>query len=703
MKFGLRTKLLTILVISGVLPLVVSLVVIETLGYRHLVSEQGARYQTEAAHVAHNLSVLVEHNIRTMTDFLTVSNAPEIVSYLEQSIPTLSAQQTRELDARWPSLAPDNPDIATIVNNPLAEKLRALKLINPLFVEIMITDDKGHLLAATGKTSDYDQSDESWWQKAMRLRASEAILTGLGFDKSAEVFSLDICLPVTDPRSPEKVVGVMKVVINASALFASAPLLSPEFDLVGEIVEPDGRILIRLNDRHFLPGQKDLPSNAIRHFQKKSAGWFLAGLTDGDEEMVGYAPFRLLGVLTSEGEIAGDEFFVVVHNKSETILAPLRHRAIMILAAGLVLVFICAGVGLFLSQRGILRPIETLRRAAAALAAVAGGKNGSSPVPQAREALQDVGDIRTGDEMEMLAGDFRTMASRLLRYQDDLRQEIDAKTQEIQRDLDMARDFQQAFLPRNYPKVPSSGERDRLTLNFHHAYRAAMSVSGDFFDVIKLNDHCAGVLVADVMGHGTRSALVTAILRTLLHSLARTAEDPGFFLSLLNHHFHQTMRSADQVIFATACYIVLDTRECVIRCASAGHPSPLIGNRRTGKIERLYGQLKENPALGLFPASSHTVFSRSLEKDDVLLLYTDGLIEALNSRDEDFGEKRLEEAMRDNLNRDIASLTQKVLAAVLKFTGPEALADDLCLVMAEAVANSSPSSINIPPTNALEL
>ena len=59
-------------------------------------------------------------------------------------------------------------------------------------------------------------------------------------------------------------------------------------------------------------------------------------------------------------------------------------------------------------------------------------------------------------------------------------------------------------------------EEGRFTLNFHHIYRAAMSVSGDFFDVIKLNDQCAGVLIADVMGHGTRSALVTAILRTLL-------------------------------------------------------------------------------------------------------------------------------------------------------------------------------------------
>ncbi len=120
------------------------------------------------------------------------------------------------------------------------------------------------------------------------------------------------------------------------------------------------------------------------------------------------------------------------------------------------------------------------------------------------------------------------MSARLLRYQEDLRAEIAEKTAEIQRDLDMARDFQQAFLPRDYPRVPTDAEEGRLALNFHHVFRAAMSVSGDFLDVIKVNDHCAGVLHR--RRHGPRhplGALVTAILRTLLHGLAKTGEDSG--------------------------------------------------------------------------------------------------------------------------------------------------------------------------------
>ena len=168
-----------------------------------------------------------------------------------------------------------------------------------------------------------------------------------------------------------------------------------------------------------------------------------------------------------------------------------------------------------------------------------------------------------------------------------------------------------------------------------------MSVSGDFFDVIKLNDHCAGVLIADVMGHGTRSALVTAILRTLLQGLAKTGEDPGLFLSLLNSNFYDTMKRTDQLIFVSACFVVFDAREATAKCSSAGHPSPLIGNRRTGRVQPVYQGLKKNPALGLLPEASYQVLSHQLEENDIYLLFTDGVEEAMNPNDEYYGMERL--------------------------------------------------------------
>jgi serine phosphatase RsbU (regulator of sigma subunit) len=209
-------------------------------------------------------------------------------------------------------------------------------------------------------------------------------------------------------------------------------------------------------------------------------------------------------------------------------------------------------------------------------------------------------------------------------------------------------------------------------------------MSGDFFDVIKLNDHCAGVLIADVMGHGTRSALVTSILRALLHGLVQSGEDAGAFLSLLNSNFYATMKRTDQVIFVSACFVTFDTRDGIARCASAGHPSPLIGNRQTGQVQPVYSNLKKNPALGLLPDAFYQVFTHKLEEGDIYVLFTDGVEEAMNPDGEYYGLERLGRAITFAMNHDI-DLTHAIVDDVLKFSRGLALADDLCLVAVEAV------------------
>jgi len=447
-----------------------------------------------------------------------------------------------------------------------------------------------------------------------------------------------------------------------------------------------------LSDKSFVPTGNKISAEAVRQLQPDSPGWFIAPVNGGEASMVGFASVHLLGIFASDQEIHGDPLYVIVHSPASNILAPLRQRAAALGIAGALIILACLGLVIFLAQKTILTPLKTLTEAAEAMAATVLSRKSARPGKQILDpetALAGVDAIKTGDEIEDFARDFSAMSAKLLRYQEDLKTELAAKTAEIQRDLDMARDFQQAFLPRDYPRVPTAAEHGRLTLNFFHAYRAAMSVSGDFFDVIKLNDHCAGVLIADVMGHGTRSALVTAILRALLHGLAQTGEDPGLFLSLLNHHFHDTMKRTDQLIFVSACFVVFDTRESTARCASAGHPSPLIGNRRTGRVQPIYQNLKKNPALGLLPEASYQVFDHHLEEDDIYLLFTDGVEEAMNEKDEYYGMERLQRAMSDSINLDIGDLTQAIVDDILKFSGNQALADDLCLVTVEAVMNEA--------------
>jgi sigma-B regulation protein RsbU (phosphoserine phosphatase) len=692
MKLSLRTKLMAVLVLAPVL-LLLAVGAIWTLDYRQRVAEQGGMFRGEAVQVARSLRLAVERSIGSLNELLSLGDVAGMLQSEEGGRDDLLSDawklRTRQIDSQWSSLRLDSPQVQAVLNNALAARLRAFGRKNWIFAELIVADRAGKLVAATSNPADYDQSDETWWREGMRLGPGQAVLEGFHYDETAGVLALDIALPVV-PEALGSAIGVLKAVVNVSSLLASVTVLSTANQAQAEVVGKDGAVLSQLSDMSFVPSGEKISLQAARRLQPDRPGWFISPLNGGEASMVGFAPVRLLGTFASDQEIHGDPLYVIVHSPASTILAPLRQRAVALAVAGASIIIGCLALVIYLAQKAILAPLQTLSKAAEAMAATVLARKNARPgkgILDPETALAKVDAIKTGDEIEDFARDFSAMSARLLGYQEDLRAEIAEKTAEIQRDLDMARDFQQAFLPRDYPRVPTIAEQGRLTLNFHHVYRAAMSVSGDFFDVIKLNDHCAGVLIADVMGHGTRSALVTAILRTLLQGLAKTGEDPGLFLSLLNSNFYDTMKRTDQLIFVSACFVVFDAREATAKCSSAGHPSPLIGNRRTGRVQPVYQGLKKNPALGLLPGASYQVFSHQLEENDIYLLFTDGVEEAMNANDEYYGMERLARAMIDGMHLDIGDLTKAIVDDILKFSGNQPLADDLCLVAVEAVRN----------------
>ena len=279
--------------------------------------------------------------------------------------------------------------------------------------------------------------------------------------------------------------------------------------------------------------------------------------------------------------------------------------------------------------------------------------------------------------------------------------QIAARTNELQRDLNFAREFQEALLPRDYPRVPSgaNGLASKLRLNFHHVYKPTLTVGGDFFDVIALSDHSAGVFIADVMGHGARSALVTAILRTLLQDLADHAIEPARFLALLNNHFLDIIHRSTDLLFVSAFYLVLDTEAATASYASAGHPSPLVAQRSSGQVAPLFKRLKGNPALGVRRNSVYQDFQRPLQADDLYFLFTDGIVEASNRDGEEFGYDQFEKVISGNIHRDLPGLNQAVIDGVYRFIAGTPLMDDICLVGVEAAAQKPMTSSKgeVPP------
>lgn len=118
----------------------------------------------------------------------------------------------------------------------------------------------------------------------------------------------------------------------------------------------------------------------------------------------------------------------------------------------------------------------------------------------------------------------------LAKFAKELRQ----KNAQLEEDLETARELQNALLPQQYPRFPSSAPPEATAVRFHHFFRSSSGVGGDFFDVFQISDSVAGVLICDVMGHGVRAALVAMILRTLVDDSHARATEPAKFLQELN-------------------------------------------------------------------------------------------------------------------------------------------------------------------------
>lgn len=271
-------------------------------------------------------------------------------------------------------------------------------------------------------------------------------------------------------------------------------------------------------------------------------------------------------------------------------------------------------------------------------------------------------------------------AEQLERYAAELRE----RNAQMEADLAMAREIQQVFLPEKYPAFPASKPLEKSALRFFHRYLPAASVSGDFFNVFALGETTAGVFICDVMGHGMRAALVTAIMRGLVEELLPVANDPGRFLSEINQSLHAILRRTDVPMLSTALHLTIDVSSGEACFASAGHPSPV----RVHRCGRVAEELKKydpkhGPALGLFEDTSYPVAQFPIAADDLVILYTDGLYEARGPEDEEFGQERLLAAIRKRVSMPGEQLCDELLREVKDFAAGHEFDDDVCIVGAE--------------------
>lgn len=251
--------------------------------------------------------------------------------------------------------------------------------------------------------------------------------------------------------------------------------------------------------------------------------------------------------------------------------------------------------------------------------------------------------------------------------------------QRLDLDLALASDVQQMLLPRAMPVVPG--------LDIDARYLAAQKVSGDLYDVFRLGFDRVGVAVADVSGKGVSASLLMAICRTTLRQIAPLHTSPARVLAELNRSLAGDMREG---MFTTMTYAVVDAGKNQVTVARAGHELTLLSRRdaSTGVYLSEYVGSEGMP-VGLVDPE---LFDSAIEDKTLdfapgstLVLYTDGLTEAPNAEEKEFGGARLADALRSGHTGSAKEINDSILAAVERFAGPTGLRDDYTLLTVKRV------------------
>jgi phosphoserine phosphatase RsbU/P len=262
-------------------------------------------------------------------------------------------------------------------------------------------------------------------------------------------------------------------------------------------------------------------------------------------------------------------------------------------------------------------------------------------------------------------------------------EELRRRSMEMETDLRMARQVQEAFLNRAYPTFPRSASTATSALRFAHRYIPTTTLGGDFFDILQLSDARCGVLVCDVMGHGVRAGLLTALIRGVVEEIGPRATDPSHVLHEVNQSLMPIVEQTGQPVFATVFFGVIDINNRTLEYGNAGHPAPLVRHSHTNLVARLAPSDPE-PAAGLL---SDFVYSRHVcdfAPGDLFLGYTDGVLEASNNAGVMFGEERMRDVLVASRGLSGADVSDRLLRELETYSGKKDFEDDVCVVAVES-------------------
>jgi sigma-B regulation protein RsbU (phosphoserine phosphatase) len=254
---------------------------------------------------------------------------------------------------------------------------------------------------------------------------------------------------------------------------------------------------------------------------------------------------------------------------------------------------------------------------------------------------------------QITLGRERRESARLAVQETQANKVIASQFHEQEHEIAEARAIQEGFLPKEIPQLAG--------YEIAAAWQSARVVGGDYFDVLPFDDEICGLCIADVAGKGLPAALLMSNLQAAVRGLASPSLAPEDLCTRLNALLCRNIAS-DR--FVTLFYAQLDGPSRQLRYVSAGHNPPFVLHR-DGSHERLH---EGGIVLGVFANQSFKSGAVKLQSGDRMLLYTDGVTEACNSDDEEFGEERLLQVLQQNPARTAIDIQKNILQTVAEFS-----------------------------------
>ena len=486
-----------------------------------------------------------------------------------------------------------------LTSTPGAEFLKNLQQTNPnQFKEIFLTDLRGYVIAATGKTSDFDQGPgddppfgEKWWAAA---KDKGEHIGEIGFDESAGVYSVDVNMSVK--ADDDETVGIMKVVYSVENIqnliggggghgTARHYELLNRYGFIVAATETDQAGVLEETSRVVLPNNKEVWKN------RATKNGFAIGETEDQKVLVGWS--------------RGEMWTALTYSSLDAAHAPLQQQARWLMGVSAVATVIILLVALAVGNRVVSEML---------------GK-------------------------ELMAQEIQT-----------------------------AQSMQMGLLPEPL---------DITGLDLAGRCLAANRVGGDYYNYLWMDadQRKLAIVIADVAGHDMSAAIPAVMFSGMLEFAVKEGE-PGAMLSALNLSLCQQPKRTP---FITCCVAVIDLDEKQMQWSKAGHPDIYHYQKDTDTVNEL---VAENYPLGVSQKANYTDETVTLSEGDLLIFYTDGLPEAVNTSGRVYGYNRLERSIHRAAQGDLSSIESidQMIDDVRGFienTEPE---DDITVVVAKVTS-----------------